>query len=198
MFDPRAWRARASGLVRMAPLPVPLLAVLALAAPVGASPNTHGSAVGAWDVRSSSVAFSGYANPLGRFHGGSVHANFSTASGESSAQFGVHYGNVRTDAAEPRRAPRLAQHALHLPAPVPQGRPPRGPGRAGRPEAVRDRRGYSSKQFGRSASLGSGRSPSSTLRVARALQLVASLHQTSTQSSLVMRMQVSSRSVSSG
>jgi hypothetical protein len=61
-----------------------------------ARPGTHGFAVSTWDTRASSVVFSARPGLLsgGHFHDFAYNANFTSTSGNLSAQFGLHYLNL--------------------------------------------------------------------------------------------------------
>jgi hypothetical protein len=64
--------------------------------PAAARPGTHGVAVSTWDTRASSIVFSarpGFVDG-GHFHDIAYNANFTSTSGNLSAQFGIHYLNL--------------------------------------------------------------------------------------------------------
>ncbi len=73
---------------------LPALPLVALAAPAAARPGLHPLAMATWDTTASSLGFAGSLAPTsgsGSLLTGSYYANFSSSSGNTSAQFGVHY-----------------------------------------------------------------------------------------------------------
>ena len=79
------------------------LGILALAASAGAKPGTHGPSISTWDTRASSVVLAarpGFVDG-GHFFIGSYNANFTSTSGNLSAQFGMHYLNFREVETDP-------------------------------------------------------------------------------------------------
>ncbi len=79
------------------------LGVLALAAHAAAKPGTHGPSISTWDTRASSVVLAARPGFIdgGRFFIGSYNANFTSTSGNLSAQFGMHYLNFREMETDP-------------------------------------------------------------------------------------------------
>ena len=79
------------------------LSVLTLAAQAGAKPGTHGPSISTWDTRASSVVLAARPGFIdgGRFFIGSYNANFTSTSGNLSAQFGMHYLNFREVETDP-------------------------------------------------------------------------------------------------
>ncbi|MCU0654508.1 MAG: hypothetical protein MUF64_04215 [Polyangiaceae bacterium] len=83
---------------------LPVLLLLLTSSREGlARPGTHAPAISTWDTRASSVvpAFTLGSFPGGRLHFVSYGSNFSSTSGNLSAQFGLHYANFRMNSDTP-------------------------------------------------------------------------------------------------
>ncbi|MCS6760333.1 MAG: hypothetical protein MO852_16450, partial [Candidatus Devosia euplotis] len=89
---------------------------MSFAAPALARPGTHAPAISTWDTRASSVAFHAKLGflPGGHFRNYSYNANFTSTSGNLSAQFGLHYLTLNrgpeTDEQSGQETKRNTQH----------------------------------------------------------------------------------------